>query len=184
MSIASEPAHVTLEQLLSSDARGRFELVDGQLDEVNVSNLSVDVGAQLLALLVAYCRIHKLGRVFGADSYYQCFPQGERMARKPDASFLAQDRLPPDWMEQGYFSIAPDLVVEVLSTNDTAYEIDRKITDYLSVGVRLIWEVNPVERTVMVHRLDGTVQKLHDQDPLSGENVIPGFQCKVADFLP
>jgi Uma2 family endonuclease len=184
MSIAPEQSQFTLEQLLASDARGRFELIDGQLEQVNVSNLSVDVGAQLLALLVAFCKAHDLGRVFGADSYYQCFPEGERKARKPDVSFIANERLPPDWMEQSFFTIAPDLAVEVLSTNDTAYEIDRKIADYLSVGVRLIWEINPVERTVMIHRLDGTVQKLHDQDQLNGENVIPGFQCKVADFLP
>jgi Uma2 family endonuclease len=184
MSIASEPGQVTLEQLLASDARGRFELVDGQLEEVNVSNLSVVVGASLLVRLTVFCKEHTLGEVLGADSYYQCFPQGIRKARKPDVSFISHPRLPADWLEAGFFTIAPDLVVEVLSTNDTAYEVDRKITDYLSVGVRLIWEVNPVERTVMVHRLDGTVQKLHDQDPLRGENVIPGFQCKVADFLP
>lgn len=184
MSIAPEQAQVTLEQLLASDARGRCEIVDGQLEEVNVSNLSVHVGAQILALLVTYCRIHKIGRAFGADSYYQCFPEGERKARKPDASFISQERLPADWLEQGYFTIAPDLVVEVLSTNDTAYEVDRKISEYLSAGVKLVWEVNPVERTVMAHRIDGTVQKLHDRDILSGEKVIPGFQCTVADFLP
>lgn len=184
MSIAPEQSQITLEQLLASDARGRFELIDGQLEEVNVSNLSVDVTTQVLALLVAYCRVHNVGRAFGADCYYQCFPEADRKARKPDASFIVEARLPPDWMDQGYFTIAPDLVVEVLSTHDTAYEVDRKIADYLSVGVRLIWEVNPVERTVMVHRLDGSVQKLHDQDQLSGESVIPGFQCKVADFLP
>lgn len=134
MSIAPEQTQITLEQLIASAARGRFELIDGQLEEVNVSNLSVDVGAQLLALLVAHCRLHNLGRVFGADSYYQCFPEGERKARKPDVSFIAKERLTPDWIEQSFFTVPPDLAVEVLSTNDTAFEVDRKIGDYLAVG--------------------------------------------------
>ena len=45
-------------------------------------------------------------------------------------------------------------------------------------------EVGDAIRTVTVHRLDGTVQKLHEKDTLSGESVLPGFECRVADFLP
>jgi Uma2 family endonuclease len=184
MSIAPEQAHVTLEQLLASDARGRYELVDGHLEEVNVSTLSSAVAINLATLLNTHCKAGNLGQVFGADAYYQCFPEGDRKARKSDVSFVSIARLPHDWMEQGYLTIPLDLAVEVLSPNDLAYEVDRKIVEYLHAGVRLVWEVNPVERTVMIHRADGTVQRLHDRDTLSGENVIPGFQCVVADFLP
>ena len=63
-------------------------------------------------------------------------------------------------------------------------QIGNKLRDYLASGVKLIWEVDPENRVVLVHRLDGTVQKLQEKETLSGENVIPGFQCQVADFLP
>lgn len=183
MNIA-ESQEVTLEQLLASDDRGRFEIVDGQLVEVNVSNLSVDVGAQFFGHLFMQTQGKSIGRVFGADAYYQCFPEGTRKARKPDVSFISQPRFPKDWREQSVFTIPPDLAVEVTSPNDLAYEVDQKISEYLSVGVRLVWIVNPVERLVMIYRLDGTVQRLHDNETLSGEDVVPGFACKVSDFIP
>jgi hypothetical protein len=47
----------------------------------------------------------------------------------------------------------------------------------------LIRVVNPNSRTVMVHRADGTVSRLREDDELSGEDVIPGFRCRVRDIL-
>ena len=72
--------------------------------------------------------------------------------------------------------IPPDLAVEVVSPNDTAYEVDEKLEDYRSVDVPLVWVINPNSRTVKIHRGDGSVSYLHEADELSGENVIPGFQ--------
>jgi hypothetical protein len=38
----------------------------------------------------------------------------------------------------------------------------------------------PETQRVQVHRADGTVTKLQSAEQLSGEDVIPGFQCQVA----
>ncbi len=184
MSIATEKTPITLNQLLASEDACRFELVDGELEEVHVSNLSVCVGGKIHVLLSMHCDANKLGQVFPADAYYQCFGEHGMSARKPDVSFISRDRLPASWLTEGFFTIPPDLAVEVLSTNDTALEGRRKVGEYLQAGVRLVWEVEPVTRTVLVHRLDGSRQMLDDNHFMSGEDVLPGFQCKVADFLP
>jgi Uma2 family endonuclease len=42
----------------------------------------------------------------------------------------------------------PQLVVEVLSPNDTLDEINEKIDTYLTAGVPLVWIVEPRRRTV------------------------------------
>lgn len=57
----------TMEQLLSSDYRGRFELVSGQLIEVTSSNLTAVIGAELTTILVEFCRKSHLGYVLGAS---------------------------------------------------------------------------------------------------------------------
>jgi hypothetical protein len=36
----------------------------------------------------------------------------------------------------------------------------------------------------MIYRADGTVSRLHEDDEISGEDVIPGFHCRVRDILP
>jgi Uma2 family endonuclease len=184
MSIASDKTHVTLEELLASPDAGRFEIVNGQLEEVHVSNLSTEVAISLLMLLRAHCESQQLGKVLGSEAYFQCFGSDASRARKPDGCFIARNRLPANWLEQSYFTIAPDLAIEVISLNDTSYEVSRKIRDYRDAGVKLIWEIDPENRTVLIHRLDGSVQMLQDSDNLSGENIVPGFTCVVRDFLP
>jgi Uma2 family endonuclease len=87
-------------------------------------------------------------------------------------------------MESGFIKVPPDLAVEVLSPNDLAYEVDRKVAEYFSAGVRLIWIVNPETRSVTIYRPDGTASKLNDRDTLEGEDVLPGFRCPVRDFFP
>jgi Uma2 family endonuclease len=50
--------------------------------------------------------------------------------------------------------------------------------------VRLIWVVYPDTRTVHVNRLDGSVAVLREADELSGEEVLPGFTCRIAELFP
>jgi Uma2 family endonuclease len=54
----------------------------------------------------------------------------------------------------------------------------------LTVGVRLIWVVNPVARTVKIYRADGTITGLREQDVLEGEDVVPGFRCTISELFP
>jgi hypothetical protein len=43
-----------------------------------------------------------------------------------------------------------------------------------------VWVLYPETQRVQVHRADGTVTKLQSEEQLSGEDVIPGFQCQIA----
>ena len=67
---------------------------------------------------------------------------------------------------------------------DTAYELDEKLDDYRRAGVPLVWVINPNSRTVRIYRGDDPVITLHEDDELSGENIIPGFRCPVREILP
>ncbi len=50
----------------------------------------------------------------------------------------------------GYVYIPPDLAVEVVSPNDSAYEVENKVVEYLGVGVPLVWVIFPESRTAYV----------------------------------
>jgi Uma2 family endonuclease len=101
----------------------------------------------------------------------------------PDISFVAKGRLPDDKSPEGYVKLAPDLAVEVASPKDTYEEVQIKVAEYKSAKVRLIWVVSPKTRTVLIRRLDGTCAEVGEAGELSGEDVIPGFTCKVADLF-
>lgn len=185
MSVAIQSeARYTSEELLALPDGDLYELVDGHLEERHVSGLSSFVGLKIGRLIMAHCEAGNLGWAFGADLGYRCFPSRPDTVRKPDASFIRQDRLTAEGLEEGFLGIAPDLAVEVVSPNDLAYEIERKVQDYLAAGVRLVWVVVPPSRTVRIARADGTFALLGAEDRLSGEDVLPGFECRVGDLFP
>jgi Uma2 family endonuclease len=184
MNIIAAKPKFTPEDLLTMRDGDRFELVDGKLVEKPMSTWSSFIGGLVYHLLIDYCLKHKVGWAWPADLTYRCFPFAPERLRKPDVSFIRQARLTHGHVFSGYCPIAPDLAVEILSPNDLASEIEEKIEEYQRAGVRLIWIVNPDLRTVRIHRLDGTISGLHEQDLLSGEDVITGFQVRVADLFP
>jgi Uma2 family endonuclease len=150
------------------------EFVDGEWREKTVSVQADAVIVNLLTALRSHARAAKSGRVQGPECGYQCFPDDPRRVRKPDASFIAAGRLAADQL-QGNARIAPDMAAEVTSPNDNLQELNRKVTEYLAVGVKHIWLIFPLTRTVWVLRADGTGGWVAGSGQLSGEGVIPNF---------
>jgi Uma2 family endonuclease len=177
-------SHYTPEDLLSMPDSKSYELVGGQLVERKMGFESSWVAGQLLALLSRFSQEHGIGWAVPADSGYQCFPHDPGLVRKPDVSVVRFGRFPGGVLPKGWAKIPPDLAVEVVSPNDTTYEIEEKVEDYQKAGVPLVWVINPNSRKVRVHRIDGSIRDLREDDELSGEDVIPGFRCMVRELLP
>jgi len=183
MSVIESKPLTPVDLLLLPNAKD-FELVGGELVERHVSVLSSYVEARLVRRLDAHCEDGDLGPVFTATNGIQCFPDEPNKVRKPDVSFVKKARFAPQHLYEGYLTIAPDLAVEVVSPNDLGEELEQKIEDYLAAGIPLVWVVYPEVRTVSIHRGDGSVTKLRRHDELTGEDIIPGFRCKVAELFP
>ena len=180
MTLATTVTHYTPEDLLALPDYGRYELIDGQLVERKMGAKSSLAATNLLILVGSFVRSNNLGLVFQADCGYQIFAEERGRVRFADASFIRRGKLPEDRVPQGHCRVAPDVVIEAVSPNDTAYEVEDKIAQWLGAGVRLVWVLYPETQRVQVHRADGTVTKLQAAEQLSGEDVIPGFQCQVA----
>jgi hypothetical protein len=44
--------------------------------------------------------------------------------------------------------------------------------------------VDPENRIMQVYRPDGSSVRLREDDEVSGEDVVPGFRCRVGEFFP
>jgi Uma2 family endonuclease len=142
------------------------------------------VEVNISSRLHAFCEAHKFGVVLSSTNGIQCFPDQPRKVRKPDVSVYKKGRFTREHLMEGFVSIAPDLAVEVVSSNDEFAELIEKIEEYLATGVPLIWVIDPENEIAFIHRKDGTVTKLHKSDDLSGEDVLPGFACRLGDLFP
>ncbi|MCA8953831.1 MAG: Uma2 family endonuclease [Planctomycetes bacterium] len=49
---------------------------------------------------------------------------------------------------------------------------------------RLVWVVDPWQRTVTVFRARDAIRSLRGDDVLDGEDVVPGFAARVAELFP
>jgi Uma2 family endonuclease len=164
-----------------SDSRG-MELDDGRLVEKPIGTNRAGIGSYLLFLIAAYLRDHPIGRVF-AEMPYRCYPKYPNRIRKPDVSFLRHGRLPASPLPEPGITAPPDLAIEVMSPNDLASEIERKVREYIEAGVRLVWVIYPETRTLRIHRADGTIAQADERGTVSGEDVLPGFQFVVGDLF-
>jgi Uma2 family endonuclease len=177
----------TPEDLLNLPDAVNYELANGNLVERHMGSESSAIAVAVTVALANFIRSHKLGHLFTTDCGYRCFPDDPDKVRKPDVSFVRSGRLPGNRPPEGYIQIAPDLVVEVLSPGDLAYEIDQKVAEYIAAGVHLVWVVNPRTRTVRIHRPDnspnGPIGTAGEGDSISGETVLPGFECAVDEFF-
>jgi Uma2 family endonuclease len=183
MSTVATKTQYTPEDLLTMPDGNRYELVNGQLVEHDMSLLASYIAGTIQWLLHAFCRENQPGWVCPEGTTYQCFTEDPDKVRKADVSFIRLQRLTVEQASaRGHVRVVPDLAVEVVS-NDLYYQVDAKAREWLSAGVALVWVVNPPTRSVTVFRADGSSVILKEQDELSGENVIPGFRCPVRELF-
>ena len=184
MSAVAVESTYTPEDLLSLPDGGKgYELVDGHLVEKKMGGFASWVAGRILQMLAVFGQDVGLGWVLDSEGSYQCFASDARKVRKPDVSFIRRGRLPDERIPAGHVRIPPDLAVEVVSPNDTVYEVDAKVEEHLAAGVPLVWVVNPETRVVHVYHADGTLERLGEQDELTAPDLIPDLRYPVADLF-
>jgi len=95
----------------------------------------------------------------------------------PSVAFVRADRDRPGL--EGFFPGAPDLAADVFAHWDRQQDAEAKAQQWLDAGTRLGWIVWPATRSITVHHPDGSKQILHEGDTLTGDDVVPGFECSV-----
>ncbi len=168
----------------AQEANGQSDLIDRIEKEKTMGAKSSRTGALLIYRMEAFNEAHPCGLIFGSDCGYKIFPHAPKQVRYPDVSFVGLRRLPDDQPPEGHIEIAPDLAVEVVSPNDPAEEIEERVVDYLRAGVPLVWVLYPNTRSIHVIRRGVPGRHLLEGDELQGEEVVPGFTCRVEQLFP
>lgn len=139
------------------------------------------IAANLAGYLSNFVRPRGLGVVCAQDTGFKIASDPDTV-RAPDVAFVGREhvaRIP----RQGYAALAPDLVVEVLSPDDSLSEVLAKVADWFAGGTKLVWLVDPRRSQIHVYRQDGGLSLLRDSDTLDGEDVLPGFTCPLREIF-
>ncbi len=175
---------MTADQFMEMEDEGLHELVRGEVIEVALPDFRHGVICSKID--------RRLGN-YGEESgfgYTLCNDSAVRTERGPDTvrgadvAFYSNARLPLGPDIPALPDIPPDLVVEVASPSNRRNEILQKVSEYLEVGVLMVWVVYPEQRTVAIYRPDDPIPVvLSGADILENLPELPGFRCPVAELF-
>jgi len=107
-----------------------------------VSREHSDLNGWLFRLVAEFVEFHDVGEVFGSE-----FPirlASIRKTRIPDLMFVGKSKLSK--LRSTCLDGAPDLIMEIVSSDSEARDWRDKYGDYQSTGVREYWVVDPLSK--------------------------------------
>lgn len=183
--MATETKLLTAEEFARLPNDGmRHELVRGEVRTMPPASGGHGlVAGEAHGRLWTHVRAHQLGYVFAAETGF-FLARDPDIVRAPDVAFIRAERLPNGPPARGFVEVIPDLIIEVVSTWDTAAEVEEKVQDWLAAGVRLVLVLQPTTHTITAYRTASEVSRLGEADELDADDVVPGFRCPVRDLFP
>ncbi|WP_392532171.1 Uma2 family endonuclease [Nostoc sp. C117] len=104
--------------------------------------------------------------------------RGRDWAPIPDILYLSNERLPADWDQEGACSVAPDLVIEIISPRQTFGQMAAKAKDYLDAKVLRVWVLDSQARSITVFYPDAAPQT-YMGDELLKDSLFEGLEFTV-----
>jgi Uma2 family endonuclease len=181
--IVPAPGTATEEDLLNLlDRKERIcELIDGVLVEKTMGYIESILAIYIARKIGDFVSSHKLGIVLGEAGTLRILPSQVRI---PDVAFIGWDKFPGGKLPKVQIpSIAPDLAIEVLSSSNAEGEMQRKLIDYFTSGVSLVWYIDPAKKNARVYTSADKCAVLDETQSLSGGAVLPGFELALRDLF-
>ena len=112
---------ITADELLTLYGKGvRGELIRGELCEtMPTGGRHGETVVNIVFFLRSFIFPRRLGRLAASDTGV-LLERDPDTVREPDIAFISAERLPLDVEVTGYYEVVPDLIVEVVSPNDSA----------------------------------------------------------------
>lgn len=177
-------SHTTATEFESLCGRmGPCELVRGEVIPLSPGGIRHShITFNVAFLLGVWSRKTKLGMVVTGEAglIVETDPDTVRGA---DVAYISYNRLPRGQVPEGFGSVPPELVVEIVGKGQSWRDMVEKAGEYLKMGVDRVWVIDPSTKRLHVFTPDGGPATLAENDAVTDEAVLPGFSCKVADFF-
>ena len=125
---------------------------------------------------------HDLGQTFAAETGFLLARHPDTV-RAPDVSFVSYSRLGEFTDCAGYLPLAPDLVAEVVSPNDTSSDVEAKAEEWLNAGSKIVLVADPSNQTLRVYKSKAHIEVLHSGEEFSSGDVCGDWKISVNEIF-
>lgn len=162
----------------------RMELIEGKILRMSpASEEHGEIVSELNMLIRQHVKLHNLGRVTVETGYVVSHEEdGKDTVLAPNIAYTSQRKI-PTLPSSGFANYAPDLAIEVVSSEVRAMELQRKVMKYLDNGTLVVWLVYPEIKSVEIYTSAGSI-RVQSHQRLSGGSVLPGFMVRVREIFP
>lgn len=176
---------MTVDQLMALGSEAHIEVIDGEVVEMSPVGGLHHIVAGNIHRTLASCTDLGILFVHGLLHLLDWVNDGVKRARVPDVSYIRKENIPKNWQLEKPFPGVPDLAVEVMSPNDNANALLKRVRDYLDAGTEEVWVVYPDQKEVHQHqgRLPTVANLYQNDDRIAAENLFPGLEIITASFF-
>ncbi len=156
------------------------ELIDGEIVQKPMAN--EDHGtlvAELIGLLGNYLHASGEGRVLTEVRHAD---RPDEWVYLPDINVALGKRTTPRGSRAPVENIV-DFAIEVLSPDDRLSRVLRRIDLYLRAGTRLLWLVDPENRSITVYRRAEQPVSHYAPEVIDAQPVLSGFALDLAELF-
>jgi Uma2 family endonuclease len=159
---------LTFEEFQEMDLDGRYELVDGELEElVPPRPFHSWTETRISSELDRYLEANEPEAFWGAELDIPTIPS---FGRRPDFAYYSTADAARIDLEGNRVLGVPTLVIEVLSEEDEERDTVTKREEYARAGIQHYWIMDPRRRTVLTLVLRGTTYEVAGE--FSGDEML------------
>ncbi len=165
---------LTLEEFLAlPEGDVNYEFVDGQaVPKLSPKQFHSMLTFALTTLLTRWSKQRGRVRLEWAITLKR---NGQDWAPVPDVTYISYERLPASWKRNEACPVPPELVIEIISPDQTLKEFEDKAKDYFDAGILRVWVVDPEAINIRVFFPDGGSQLYTDTTPIL-DTLLPGLE--------
>jgi len=163
----------------------RYEIIEGELYVTRAPHIRHQrTGGRIFFALESWSRQTQLGEPF--ENLGLVFTPSDAVI--PDLVWVSCDRLTTGVDEAGHLTVAPELVVEILSPGELNQQRDKevKLKLYSRYGVQEYWIVSWQQQTLEIYRrADAQLQRVSTLlgDDMLTSPLLPGFSMTIAQIF-
>ena len=164
----------------NKDDEYRYEWNNGLVEKtprLSMNRSQLSIARKLTRFFSSTQAFKQLGELAWEIIMYLPTAKRNRIA---DFAYLTNEQVEE---QEDLFPSVSTFVIEIISKNDKADEVQLKLQQYFSDGVQVVWHIFPSQKTVHVYTSLYDVQICHGVKLCSAAPVLPDFNIPAQDIF-